>query len=135
MELSLPKEDSTVADVKAAAKETLGHNFLKLATSDGRLLKDSEALAMTGVQDGDSVMAILEEQPRIAATSQSFALWYRGYDDVVTWGNPSHCDTTMVKHQLKDVKDITASHSAYAALCRRAWPCCNGWSNCVGRSF
>ena len=116
MELSLPKENSTVADMRAAAKETLGHNFFKLATSDARLLKDSEALATTVLQDGDSVMAILQEQPRIVATSQSFALWYRGADEVVTWGDPSHCDVSMVNHQLKDVKEITASHSAYAAL-------------------
>ena len=96
LEVSLPSgqcetvvvsQCGTIADLKLAAQHSLGQGFLKLAALDGRLLDPTYPLPLSGLQDGDSLIAVAQ-QPKIAATWSAFALWCVGGDRIVTWGHP-----------------------------------------------
>ena len=109
-------QHGTVCDLKTAAQQALGQSFLRLAASDGRLLDPAEALQLSGIQDGDTITAIAQ-QPKLAATAAAFALWCVGSDRIATWGDPNKGgDSTAVQDQLKDVRQICATHSAFAAI-------------------
>ena len=93
--VSLPL-DSSVAELKLAAQESLGQMFLKLAAPNGRLLDRTETLQHEGLENDDSVTAIAQ-QPKIVATSCAFALWCVGGDRVVTWVlSPPQCGSPHV---------------------------------------
>ena len=113
--LSIPLA-STVGDLKTMVQESLGKPFLRLITADGRKLKPSEFLEAAGLQDGDQLTAIVGEA-KLAATRYAFALWCCGGDRVLTWGNPgSGGDSSAVQDQLKSVRQIQATTSAFAAI-------------------
>ena len=81
LEVSLPSgrcetvmvtQSGTIADLKRAAQQSLGQPFLRLAAPDGRLLDPTNSLQLSGLQDGDSLIAVAQ-QPKIAATRSAFA--------------------------------------------------------------
>ena len=109
---------SSVGDLKLAAQHSLGQRFLKLAAPNGCLLEPEDSLqsVCTGLQDGDTIAAVVQ-QPRIAATSTAFALWCSGGDRIVTWGNAHDGgNSTRVQDQLRKVQQICATHFAFAAI-------------------
>eukprot|EP00435_Cladocopium_sp_Y103_P061341 s230_g23.t1 len=125
-----------IIDVKKVSQETFGQGFLKLATSDGRLLDPRDPLRLSGLRNGDSLAAIAQ-QPKIAAsqrgdsskvhdqlrnvqqiygTSGAFAA-VLGNGRVVTWGNPgSGGDSSRVQEQLRNVQQICCTNHAFAAI-------------------
>ena len=106
----------TVADLKAAAQESLGRRFLRLAAPHGRLLDPAESLRLSGLQDGESLTAVAQ-QPKLAATWFAFALWCIGADRVITWGDQDKGgDSFRVQHQLKNVQQISGTGAAFAAI-------------------
>jgi hypothetical protein len=46
----------TIGDLKIAAQESFGQRFLRLAAPDRCLLDPTEALQLSGLQDGDCYM-------------------------------------------------------------------------------
>ena len=114
--LSLPLE-GTVLDLKLAAQQSLEQGFLRLAAPDGRLLNPTEPLQVAGLQSGDSVTAVAQQQLKVAATSAAMVLWRVGGNRIVTWGFPG-CggDSTGVTDQLRNVQQIHATHYAFAAI-------------------
>eukprot|EP00438_Fugacium_kawagutii_P029577 Skav212241 [mRNA] locus=scaffold4106:111099:111381:+ [translate_table: standard] len=73
--LSLPLS-STEGDLKIQAQQILGQRFLKLISADGHILADPEkTLQAAGLEDGHHVTVVLL-QPKVAATSRAFALWW-----------------------------------------------------------
>eukprot|EP00438_Fugacium_kawagutii_P014435 Skav225775 [mRNA] locus=scaffold1577:69193:77606:+ [translate_table: standard] len=110
-------QSGTVGDLKKAVHESLGRRFLRLAAPDGRLLDDpTEPLALLGLRDGDEITAIAQ-QPKVATTEQAFALWCGAGHQVVCWGNPAYAgDSSRVQDQLRNVQQICATDSAFAAM-------------------
>ena len=109
-------QSGTVADLKIAAQQSFGHRFLRLATGEGRLLDPRESLQISGLQDGDSIAAVAQ-QPKIAATGRAFALWCGGGHRIVTWGHPDYGgDSSRVQDQLRNVQQVRATRSAFAAI-------------------
>ena len=102
-------QSGTIADLKRGAQHSLGQPFLRLAAPDGRLLDPTNSLALSGLQDGDSLIAVAL-QPRIAATRHGFAAWFVGVGRVVT------SDSSRVQDQLKDVQQIYSTERAFAAV-------------------
>ena len=101
--------------MKVAAQKALGRHFLRLARADGRLLNPRESLQVAGLTDGDCIAAIVQ-QPKIAATHSAFAVWCVGGCEVLTWGDPkAGGDSTAVRDDLKNVQDVCATGSAFAA--------------------
>ena len=112
--LSLPHE-GTVLDLKLAAQQSLGQALLRLAAPDGRLLDPKKHLQDSGLQDGDSITAVAQEL-KAAATESTVVLWCPG-GGVVTWGRSDiGGDSARVRDQLKNVQQIHATHSAFAAI-------------------
>ena len=106
----------TIADLNRAAQQSLGQRFLRLAAPDGRLLDSTDSLEVSQLQDGDSLTAVAL-QPKIAATWAAFAFWCLGGDRVVTWGHPARGgDGSSVQDQLRNVQQICAAQSAFAAI-------------------
>lgn len=105
----------TVGDLKKAVQKSLGRLFLRLAAPNGRLLDDpTESLEQ--LQDGDTV-AVIVMQPKVAATHTAFAMWCGTGNQVVTWGDEKQGgDSSSVQHQLRDVQQIHATDSAFAAI-------------------
>ena len=92
----------------------MGQRFLSLAGLDGRFLHLTESLF--GLQDRDSIAAVVL-QPKVAASRNSFALWYHGCERIVTWGDPnSGGDSSTVQHQPKNVQQICGTPQAFAAI-------------------
>eukprot|EP00438_Fugacium_kawagutii_P035133 Skav218773 [mRNA] locus=scaffold1372:350696:362053:- [translate_table: standard] len=109
---------ATIGDLKKAVQKALGRPFLKLAAPDGRLLDDPvESLEVSGLRDGDAISVVAQQQPKVAATRGAFALWRSACDGVVTWGDPN-CggDSSPVQNRLRNVQQIFASSSAFAAI-------------------
>eukprot|EP00435_Cladocopium_sp_Y103_P026695 s1488_g6.t1 len=94
-----------------------GKGYLKLVTVEGHVLTDPEAsLQAAGVQDGQDLTAVVQ-QFRTAATEFAFAVWCCGGNNVVTGGHPgSGGDSSVVQDQFKNVQQICATDSAFAAI-------------------
>ena len=108
--------NGTVGDLKMAAQRSLGRPFLRLAAADGRILNPTESLQSAGVENGSCIAAIAQ-QPKIAATQRAFALWCAGGDRIVTWGkSDSGGDSTAVQDQLRNVEQVHATNTAFAAI-------------------
>eukprot|EP00438_Fugacium_kawagutii_P028474 Skav205295 [mRNA] locus=scaffold1587:128270:133992:- [translate_table: standard] len=107
---------STVGDLRKAVQQSLGRPFLRLAAPDGRLLDDpTESLEVTGVQEGDAI-AVVTQQPKIAATRRAFALWCEGYDRVVAWGDANYGgDSSAVRDQRPAVPRCAMTFDQQAA--------------------
>ena len=62
-------QGSTVGDLKVLAHQTLQQEFLRLVTTEGRVLDDFQQSLLTAwLQDGDHVTAFVL-QPRVVGTS------------------------------------------------------------------
>lgn len=80
---------------------------------NGRLLEVSQHLSELGLSSGDTLMATIVT-PQIVASAGAVALCCAG--QVVTWGEPQcGADSRMVRDELKDVRQIVASLSSFAA--------------------
>ena len=105
----------SVGDLKTMAQESLNQRFLKLAGPDGRLLDLMETLEFSGLEDGDCIVAVVQ-QPQLAATDCAFALWCEGLG-LVTWGHPDFGgDSAAVQDQLKNIRQIRSTRYAFAAI-------------------
>ena len=114
-------QSSTIADLKTAAQQSFGQRFLRLAAPDGRLFDPKDSLRLSGFQDGDS-LAVVAQQPKVAATGGAFALWCVGVDRIVTWGFPHFGgESSQVQEQLSNVQQICGTTYAFAAIL--AWDC------------
>ena len=98
-------QGSTVGDLKNLAQQTFQLGFLRLVTAEGRRLDDpQESVQNAGLQTGDQVTALVL-QPQLTGTrigfdalGGAFALWFRGGDEVITWGDPhTGGDSSAVK--------------------------------------
>ena len=116
-ELLRVPQSSTVGDLKIAAQQGFGQNFLRLITAKPRALVDlEESLVAAGLEDGDYLSAVIL-QPQLAATAGAFALWCCGGNTVITWGNADlGGDSSAVQDRLKNVQQIQATESAFAAM-------------------
>ena len=76
----------TIADLKVAEQQSLGQQFLRLASPGGRLLDPTRTIQFAGLKDADSLTAVAQ-QPKIAATRSAFAVWCVGVGRVATWGH------------------------------------------------
>ena len=77
---------STVQDLRAAAHEAFGQNYLKLVIADKRILVNpQETLEEAERKDGECVTALVVK-PQVATTEQAFASWSHGAA-IVTRGN------------------------------------------------
>ena len=112
--LSLPV-DGTVLDLKLAAQKSLGQGFLRLAAPDGRLLNPTEPLQDSRLKAGDCITAVAQK-PKVAATNGAMALWCPGGGVVTLGRSDSGGDSTRVRDQLKNVQQIHATWSAFAAI-------------------
>ena len=127
-------QSGSVADLKIAAQQSFGQSFLRLAAPDGSLLKPTDSLRLSGLQDGDSLIAVAQ-QPKIAATRDAFALWCVGADRVVTWGcRRSGGTSSRVQGQLRNVQQIRGTERAFAAILADGSVVTWGDPNCVGDS-
>ena len=110
-------ESSKVGDLRILAQQSFGQGFLKLVSATGRCLADpAETLLAAGIGEGDHVTAIVQ-QANLAATEDAFALWCCGGDRVLTWGNPeAGGDSSSLQDQLRNVQQIRATLSAFAAI-------------------
>lgn len=116
-ELLTVPQSSTVGDLKIAAQQAFGDNFLRLITAEPRALVDlEESLVGARLEDGDYLSAVIL-QPQLAATAGAFALWCCGGNTVITWGDEhSGGDSSGVQDQLKHVQQIRATGGAFAAI-------------------
>jgi len=116
--LSLPL-DGTVLDLKLAAQQSLGQGLLRLFAPDGRLLNQKRTLQASGLQDGDSITAVVQSKLKAAATESTVALWCSG-GGVVTWNRSVLVDDSIsdgrVRGQLENVRKIHATRDAFAAI-------------------
>ena len=115
-------ESSKVGDLKSLAQKSFGKGFLKLVTTQGKVLSDPDkSLQAAGLQDEDHLTAIVQEG-KLAATSQAFALWCCGGDRIVTWSRSdgssdfSGGDSSQIQARLKAVQEVKATDRAFAAI-------------------
>ena len=108
---------STVQDVKRKAKQAFGKKYLKLINAKNRVLDNLEqTIEEAEIEDGECLTALVL-QPELAATDRAFALWCHGDNKVVTWGTADvGGDSSAVQDQLKDVQQIQATKTAFAAI-------------------
>ncbi|CAE7717051.1 unnamed protein product [Symbiodinium sp. KB8] len=108
-------EDALVDVLRQKAQKKLNASIGPLITASGSLLQGSATLKQAGLQDGDTVTAVLRDAA-LAATTGAFAL-IRGDGSVVAWGHPgAGGDCSAVQEQLQQVKCIKAAAAAFAAL-------------------
>ena len=107
-------ESSEIGDLRILAQKTFQQGRLRLATSEGRVLTDTESLQAAGIHEGDHLTAVVQ-QTKVAASSRAFALCCG--DKTVTWGD-SLCggDSSEVQHQLKGVQQVQSTTAAFAAI-------------------
>ena len=96
-------QSSTIADLKTAAQQSFGQRFLRLAAPDGRIFDPKDSLRLSGFQDGDS-LAVVAQQPKVAATAGAFTLWCVGVDTLAATVHKSKSSSAMfsrfVAHDL-----------------------------------
>eukprot|EP00435_Cladocopium_sp_Y103_P058319 s80_g20.t1 len=115
-QLSIP-ESSKVGDLKFLAHNSFAQGFLRLVTPQGHFLTDpAEDLQAAGLQDGDHLAAVVLEA-KLAATERALALWCRGGERIVTWGDAdSGGDSSKVQGMLRNVQQVGATSRAFAAI-------------------
>ena len=107
---------STIADLRVIAQQSFRLGFLKLVAGDGSVLDPAKSLEAEGLQDGDTLTAIVQ-QVRLVSASATFAIFCCGGDQVVTWGDPiSGGNSSEVQGQLRNVLQIQATRNAFAAI-------------------
>ena len=107
----------TVQDLRTAAQQALGKNWLRLITSENRVLVNpEETLEEAEIEDGECLTALVLP-PQLAATASAFALWCHGYSGIVTWGDARKGgDRSAVQDKLKGVQQVQGTDGAFAAL-------------------
>ena len=107
----------TVQDLRTAAQQALGKNWLRLITSENRVLVNpEETLEEAEIEDGECLTALVLP-PQLAATASAFALWCHGYSGIVTWGDARKGgDSSAVQDKLKGVQQVQGTDGAFAAL-------------------
>ena len=90
--------------------------FYRMAIFHIKFHRNLQLLPAAGLHDGGCLTAIAG-QARVATTTSAFAFWCTGGTGVVTWGNPM-CggDNCRVQDQLKNVQQVSATFSAFAAV-------------------
>ena len=108
---------STLQELKTAAQQVFGKMHLRLITAKNRVLVNFEqTLEEAEIEDGECLTALVL-QPQLAATEGAFALWCHGDSMIVTWGDEYRGgDSSAVQDQLRGVKQIQATHEAFAAI-------------------
>ena len=118
------EESSKVGDLRTLAQKAFRQGFLRLVTSDGRLLFDpQESLQAVGIQEEDN-LAAFALQAKVAGTKRlsdnlggAFALWCQGGNRILTCGHPqSGGDSSAVQHQLRNVQWVQATACAFVAI-------------------
>ena len=104
-----------VAALLRRAQAVLEVGSGRLLDSSGRVLDPCEQINRARVNDGDS-LTLLITCAQICGMYHAFAV-IEGDGSVATRGNGcGGVDNTAVQDQLKNVKQIRASHNAFAAL-------------------
>eukprot|EP00435_Cladocopium_sp_Y103_P033685 s1241_g8.t1 len=106
-------ESSKVGDLRILAQKSFGQGFLRLI-ADGRILTDEEPLPASA---GHHQLTAIALEAKVAGTSRAFALWCYGGDRILTWGYPAYGgDSSAVQERLKNVQQIEAAATAFAAI-------------------
>ena len=114
--LALPP-NSTVGDLKVLVQKTFRQGFLRLVTEKGHVLANHEdSLLAAGIQEGMH-LTVVAQKPKVAATSQAFAVWCCGGDRIATWGEQCYGgDSSAVQDHLKNVQQVQGTMGAFAAI-------------------
>ena len=115
--LAVP-ESSKVRDLQVLAQESFGLRFLRLVNVQGQAFKDpTKTLQTVGIEEGSDLTAVAQEERKLSATAEAFALWYRGAHRIITWGNPVFGgNSSTVQEKLRNVQQVQAAASAFAAI-------------------
>ena len=114
-ELLVLEKSSKVQDLRIAARHAFGQKILTLITATNHILVNPEESIEASLKDGDNLTGVVL-QPQLAATDYAFAFWCHGHK-TVTWGHGNFGgDSSEVKVQLWDVKEIQANVGAFAAI-------------------
>ncbi|CAE7326525.1 unnamed protein product, partial [Symbiodinium pilosum] len=110
--------DSTIDDLRQRAQPDLGTGVSKLISVAGEVLPLSLTVAQAGLQNGDTLGAIVRREELVPSRG-AFAL-LRANGSVLTWGHPTYpsygADSSVVQEQLRNVRKISASSCAFAAI-------------------
>ena len=114
--LALPP-NSTVGDLKVLVQKTFRQGFLRLVTEKGHVLANHEdSLLAAGIPEGMH-LTVVAQKPKVAATSQAFAVWCCGGDRIATWGEQCYGgDSSAVQDHLKNVQQVQGTMGAFAAI-------------------
>jgi hypothetical protein len=115
--LAVP-ESSKVGDLQVLAQESFGLRFLRLVNVQGQAFKDpTKTLQTVGIEEGSDLTAVAQEERKLSATAEAFALWYRGAHRIITWGNPDYGgNSSTVQEKLRNVQQLQATAGAFAAI-------------------
>lgn len=73
-------------------------------------------LEASDIQEDEHFTAVAQ-QAQIAATHSAFAVWCVGGDRIVTWGHPDvGGNSSAIQNRLRDVREVKATGSAFAAV-------------------
>ena len=109
------RQSSKIGALRILAQKLFGRGFLRLVTEGYSLTDPAESILDVGLQDGDSLTALVLEA-KLVATQEAFALWCRGGGRVITWGCPySGGDSSAVQERLRNVRDVQSTGFAFAA--------------------
>ena len=122
------EQSSKVGDLRIQAQKSFRLGFLKLVTSEARILIDpTETLEAAGIQEGDH-LTVVPAPAAVAATPPvrcrgmsdrkgAFAVWCPGSDRVLAWGDPQiRGDSSVIQEQLRKVQQIQTTLEAFAAI-------------------
>ena len=122
--LSLPLS-SKVGDLKISAQRSFQQGFLRLITTDGRILGDpTQSLLSEGFREEECLTAVVLQAKLAVSTTMgphdeggSFALWCCGGNKIITWGHQEHGgDSSAVQDQLHNVQQVRGTQCAFAAI-------------------
>ena len=107
--------ESLVEGLRQTAQKELGVGLCRLISDSGVVLQGTATLLEAGLQDGETLCAIVRHT-EIVSTIGAFALLCAD-GTVVTWGDADFgADSSAVQAQLQDVQQIRGSDGAFAAL-------------------
>ncbi|CAK9082786.1 Zinc-metallopeptidase, partial [Durusdinium trenchii] len=114
------RSTSRVADLRDAAQRNLDKRFLRLTAADGSFLDPRGLVKETGLQDGDTVLAIAERRPQLLGNRAAFVLWYEGSGALCAWGEAGAGGVVPVavaeRLKVAGVQRVYATRNAFAAL-------------------
>ena len=105
-------QDESVESLTMRAQRALGAGKGRLLTSTGRVLDGETPLKRARMQNKPLTFHV--RRVDIQATPYAFAA-ILGDSSVVTWGRAGYGgDSSVVRHQLKNVQQIQATNAAFA---------------------